>query len=105
MNDFENRYDHKNRDPLDNRKENLRLANNSQNCANKVKWYNNGSSKYKGVSFRKDMNCWRAKIYKNCKPISLGHFSTEELAAKAYDKAAREYFGEFTVLNFPDSLV
>lgn len=60
----------------------------------------NCTSKYKGVSWRVDGNCWRAVIMVNYKKISLGSFSDEENAAKAYDKAALKYFGEFAVLNF-----
>lgn len=64
-----------------------------------------GTSRFKGVSKRKDYWKWRAAICVGprgkSKFISLGYFATEEEAAKAYDVAARERFGEFAYLNFP----
>jgi hypothetical protein len=48
------------------------------------------------------MNRWRARIRVNGKRISLGLFKDEIEAAKAYDRAARKYHGEFASLNFPD---
>jgi len=86
--------DHINRNGLDNRRENLRLATNRQNQGNREKL--RGTSQYKGVRRCTDCNRWRASI----KSIHLGLFSSEEEAAKAYDKAAKEYYGEFAKLNF-----
>lgn len=56
---------------------------------------------YKGVwvSGRK----WTAIITFNKKRRYLGSFSTPELAAKAYDDAARELHGQFARVNFPQS--
>lgn len=95
------RVDHKNRDGLDNRRENLRVANQAQNNANRRKYHGIRSSKYKGVT--KENARWRARIKSPEKRIHLGFFDTEEEAAKAYDRAAKKLFGEFALLNFPEA--
>ncbi|MBL0320720.1 MAG: HNH endonuclease [Alphaproteobacteria bacterium] len=93
--------DHINGNKLDNRKENLRLASHSQNCKNQAKPKNNTSG-YKGVTKNKAGNNWIAQIKTNGKHLSLGRFENIQDAARAYDNAARKYFGEFAKLNFPD---
>lgn len=57
------------------------------------------SSKYKGVSWVKNINKWMARITLNGKTKCLGCFETEEEAALAYNKAASEIFGEHAYLN------
>ncbi|MCX5632221.1 MAG: AP2 domain-containing protein [Phycisphaerae bacterium] len=91
--------DHKNRDGLDNRKANLRIATLAQNNYNSLKGFFEGSSKYRGVSFDKKTNKWRATIYFENKRIHLGMFETEKEAAEAYDRAAGKYHGEFALRN------
>lgn len=92
--------DHINGDGLDNRRENLRFATISQNCANK---YSNPSSGFRGVyEIKRRKNPWRASIYKDMKIIDLGTYPTREDAARAYDKAAKELHGDFARLNFGD---
>lgn len=96
-------YDHKNGVRLDNRRANLRVATCAGNSANARKRINarhdrQTSSRYKGVTFRKDSQRWQAYI--GAKPChKLGCFATEELAAAAYNKAAIVRFGEFARLN------
>lgn len=88
--------DHINGNKLDNRRCNLRLSTHLQNTKNR-KSYENSTSEYVGVSWHKHASKWRAMI----KSKHLGYFDTQEDAAKAYDKAAKEIHGEFANLNFP----
>ena len=60
---------------------------------------NEGSSKYKGVSWIKRQKKWRAELSQNRKRINLGVFDDEKAAARAYNKAVLEHRGEFAVLN------
>ena len=89
--------DHINRNPLDNRKCNLRSATNPQNQANRSNY--KGKSRYKGVSWGKKENKWRAQIKFKRKMRSLGYYHVEENAALAYNEKAKELFGEFACLN------
>ena len=81
--------DHINRDPLDNRKENLRVCSYRQNSANKA-----GLHAFKGITKSKDM--WAAQI---C-GVVLGYFTTAADAARAYDIAASFVYKDFAHLNF-----
>ena len=93
--------DHIDRNTVDDRRENLRLATSSQNQANRGKPKGTCSSKYKGVCWHKPTKKWRARIKVDGKLIHLGLFIEEFEAALAYDRAAKEYFGDFAKLNFP----
>lgn len=84
--------DHKNSNPLDNRRENLRIATRNDNARNAKKSKANTSG-YKGVSRFRDR--WQASIRVNGKKFYLGHFKTPEEAHEAYCIAAKKYFGEF----------
>jgi len=93
---------HKNLDGLDNREENLRPVTSVQRACYRRKTKNKTSSKYKGVVWHKHTQKWIAHIGFNLKSIYLGIFESEDAAARAYDKAAKQYFCEFAILNFPD---
>ena len=90
--------DHIDGDPLNNLLSNLRTCTTSQNCRNSNR-KKNSSSQYKGVNFFKRDKKWKAEIYVNGKNLFLGLFINEIDAAKAYDIAAKKYFGEFARLN------
>lgn len=93
--------DHINHNGLDNRKANLRLVTNAQNSYNRPCFKKKGSpSQYKGVYWSKRDNKWQVQISCKGKVKTIGQFKDEIQAAKAYDKAAKKYHGEFAYLNF-----
>jgi hypothetical protein len=101
--------DHINHNGLDNRKANLRPASRTQNVCHRRKFSGRtydglkkpSRSKYKGVDWVAEVKRWRARIRVNGKRISLGLFENEIDAAKAYDRAAKKYHGDYAGLNFP----
>lgn len=86
--------DHKDLDGLNNCWLNLREATHSTNKANRFAPANNKTG-FKGVSFSKMQGGYKASICRQYKQIHLGFFDTAELAAAAYEKAARELYGDF----------
>lgn len=91
--------DHINGDKLNNRRANLRACTRSQNEAAKPKAA--GSSRYKGVYFDSCKQRWRALVQKDGRRRHVGYYRSEDAAARGYDAAATEAFGEFACLNFP----
>ena len=76
--------DHANRNKLDNRLCNLRLATKAQNARN-IKKRNGTSSIFKGVTYDNKRNNWKAFVYIKGKTRTIGRFVTAEMAAKARD--------------------
>ena len=90
--------DHINGNSLDNRRNNLRIGTLKQNAQNS-KTPNTNKSGYKGVSWHKGASKWRVTIKSNQKQIHLGFYLDPKEAAIAYNKAAKEYFGDFARIN------
>jgi hypothetical protein len=90
--------DHRNRNTLDNRRSNLRVCTPLQQSANTRP--KRDGKRFKGIS-RNHLQ-WRAYICRDRKFYTIGNFATPEEAARAYDRVAWEWFGEFAYLNFPD---
>jgi hypothetical protein len=94
--------DHANGNTLDCRRENLRIATRQEQARNRRK--RRGSKyPYKGIYQVEGSSRWYAKLFADGKNVYLGGHDTPEEAARAYDQGAREYFGEFARLNFPDA--
>lgn len=89
---------HLDRDGLNNKWRNLREGDAYQIASNKGH-YQNGLSKYRGVSWVPSRNKWRASLTKEYNTFHLGFFEDEEEAAKAYNKACINYNGEFASVN------
>lgn len=90
--------DHKDRNKLNDKIENLRAASNSDNARNTNSRKNSGS-KYLGVYWHAKNRYWCASVSSSGKTKHLGVFINEDDAAKAYNKAATEHYGEFANLN------
>ena len=94
----DHQIDHKDGNKLNCLDDNLRICTYAQNNQNKDKLKTNTSG-YKGVHWHKDTKKWQAQISINCKLRWLGNFDKIEDAAKAYNVAASQYYGEFAKLN------
>lgn len=92
--------DHINRDRLDNRRCNMRSASAAENCRNQSGHLEQRKGDYKGITPGRRGNGWRAQITFEGENVPLGTWATAELAAHAYDSAARFLFGEFAACNF-----
>lgn len=88
------RYDHADRNPLNNRKYNLRIATSAENTRNRG-FLKNNTSGFTGVWWDKSKQRWQALIIINKKKKHLGYFINKEDAIKARLIAEKEYFGEF----------
>lgn len=90
--------DHRSGNQFNNSKENLRICTHQQNLFNQQKM--SGASSYElGVDWLKAAKKWRARIRFNGCEKHLGLYNTEIEAARAYNEAAKELFGEFANPN------
>ena len=87
-------YDHINRNPLDNRRANLRPCTQSENSTNRPIQSNNTSGVI-GVSWNKARKKWKARITTNHQEIHLGYFINKEDAIRTRLRAEQKYFKEF----------
>jgi hypothetical protein len=90
--------DHKDRNGLNNTRDNLRSTSVQNNNRNATKQRNNTTG-YRGVDYNKNHKSFRARVNINRKSVYCRYFKTAEEAAKAYNEAAIKYFGEFANLN------
>lgn len=95
-----NHIDH---NPLNNRRSNLRACTGSEaqrwrQLCPKMK-RSDIQSKYKGVYYDRTAKRWKASIYYDKRPITLGRHRNEDEAARAYDEAAKLYYGDYALTN------
>jgi hypothetical protein len=97
----EDEVDHINGNTVDNRLVNLRACSRKNNIRNSHK-RGAFTSRFLGVCWNKRQKKWVAQITVDHKNSNLGFYHEEELAALAYDAAAREHFGAFANCNFKE---
>jgi len=90
--------DHKDHNGLNNLRNNIRNCTQSQNQQNRIGRF--CTSRFKGVSWRKDRKRWLVTIVVQKRKMYIGMFKSELDAAEAYNMAAKKHFGNFAYLNF-----
>lgn len=90
--------DHIDGDKKNNKIENLRIADKSQNAANRGPQKNNKSG-FKGVHWCQRSKKWVACLKKNRKAIFVKYFKSKLEAVEAYDAAHLAAFGDFAKPN------
>jgi hypothetical protein len=97
------KVDHKDRNGLNNCRDNLRIATTTQNAQNRKKaTLINGkptTSKYKGVSWCSTRGKWIVYVKVNGKAIYVGQYLCEIDAARSHDKFVEKHHGDFARLN------
>jgi hypothetical protein len=93
--------DHVDGNRANNCRSNLRICNHKENQRNQRKQAG-ARSRFKGVYYDKRCSKWFAQCWYAGRLHALGFFGDQVEAARAYDRAAAERFGEFARLNFPE---
>lgn len=88
--------DHINRDRQDNKIDNLRIASKQQNAYNS-KLNKKNTSGFRGVSWHKASNKWRATASIQGKSYNLGVYITAKEASAVYEEFVKNKHGEFYV--------
>ena len=96
--------DHINRNPLDNRKANLRVVSHQENMVNRRKHKNNTTG-ISGVYWSNRYNMYHARIQRKNITYHLGYFVNKEDAAAAYSNAAEKYHSEYRSLDTIRSVI
>lgn len=94
--------DHKNHNPLDNRKSKLRICNGQQNSRNRMGKTKKNTSGFIGVRWHQQSKAWQSYLNIKGKFFSLGHYEIKKCAAIARDIAASLIDPDFYSLNFPE---
>ena len=90
--------DHINHITIDNRKNNLRIVKQSNNCMNHCLSKNNTSG-VSGVTWNKYHNKWDVRIKFGRKSIFIGYYNNFNDAVYARKQAEEKYFGEYSYDN------
>lgn len=93
--------DHIDGNGLNNQRSNLRICSHMENMANQ-KRHSDSKSPFKGIWRASNCDRWAAQLVFNGKKVYLGVYKNAADAALAYDKKAKELFGPFARLNFPE---
>lgn len=96
--DIDIKVDHINHKEYDNRKSELRVCSNQENCMNH-KLHSNNTSGKSGITYRKDTNKWRSRLWFKGKCYNLGSFASYDEAVKVRNDKEIELFKEFRCEN------
>lgn len=98
---LKDKVDHVDRDTLNNCRNNIRPATNSESNANRDKpvTKKEPTSKHKGVRWVDSHQKWKVEIQVKGRKKHIGYYADETEAAKKYNQAAKMYHGDFAVLN------
>jgi hypothetical protein len=93
--------DHINGNTLDCRRANLRPCTHRQNLRALVKRVRGTTSRFRGVSWYRNYARWVVKLTRGTRSIFIGYYDDELAAARAFDAAARRFYGKSASFNFP----